>query len=108
MNNIFNYKINDLEEYFLNIGEKKFKATQIYDWLYKKRVFNFQEMTNLKKELISKLNTEFSLNMIEIVKKQSDKTASKYLFKLIDDNFIEAVVMYHDYGTSICVSSQVG
>ena len=108
MNNIFNYTLNDLEEYFLSINEKKFKASQIYDWLYKKRVFDFNSMTNLKKDLILKLNSVFSINMIKIVKKQTDKDTSKYLFKLYDNNYIEAVLMNHDYGISVCVSSQVG
>lgn len=108
MNNIFNYKLTDLEEYFENIGQKKFKASQVYDWLYKKRIYDFDLMSNLKKELIETLKEDFSNDMIKIVKKQSDKTANKYLFELFDGNHIEAVVMFHDYGTSICVSSQVG
>ena len=65
-------------------------------------------MTNIKKDLIDKLAEDFNTDMIKIVKKQEDKTASKYLFKLFDDNYIEAVLMYHDYGISVCVSSQVG
>lgn len=108
MNNIFNYKLSDLEDYFGALGEKKFKARQIYDWLYKKQVYDFKDMTNIKKDLIDKLAEDFNTDMIKIVKKQEDKTASKYLFKLVDDNYIEAVLMYHDYGISVCVSSQVG
>lgn len=108
MNNIFNYKLSDLEDYFVALGEKKFKARQIYDWLYKKQVYDFKDMTNIKKDLIDKLAEDFNTDMIKIVKKQEDKTASKYLFKLFDDNYIEAVLMYHDYGISVCVSSQVG
>lgn len=108
MNNIFNYKLSDLEDYFVALGEKKFKARQIYDWLYKKQVYDFKDMTNIKKDLIDKLAENFNTDMIKIVKKQEDKTASKYLFKLFDDNYIEAVLMYHDYGISVCVSSQVG
>ncbi|HJJ17349.1 MAG TPA: 23S rRNA (adenine(2503)-C(2))-methyltransferase RlmN [Bacilli bacterium] len=108
MNNIFNYKLSDLEDYFGALGEKKFKARQIYDWLYKKQVYDFKDMTNIKKDLIDKLAEDFNTDMIKIVKKQEDKTASKYLFKLFDDNYIEAVLMYHDYGISVCVSSQVG
>lgn len=108
MNNIFNYKLSDLEDYFVALGEKKFKARQIYDWLYKKQVYDFKDMTNIKKDLIDKLAEDFNTDMIKIVKKQEDKTASKYLFKLFDDSYIEAVLMYHDYGISVCVSSQVG
>lgn len=108
MNNIFNYKLTDLEDYFLSINEKKFKAIQVFDWLYKKRITDFSLMTNLKKDLIETLKSNFSIDMIKIIKKQTDKTANKYLFMLHDGNYIEAVVMFHDYGTSICVSSQVG
>ena len=108
MKNIYNYKLEDLENYFLSIGEKKYKAKQIYDWLYVKRINKFDDMTNIKKELINKLNNEFSIDFIEIVKAQRSETTNKYLFKLLDGNYIEAVVMKHDYGDSICVSSQVG
>ena len=108
MENIFNKRIDELEDYFLNINEKKFKASQVYDWLYKKRVYDFSKMTNLKKELILKLENDFSNEMITIVKKQSDKDTAKYLFKLEDDNYVESVLMYHNYGISVCVSSQVG
>ncbi len=108
MENIFNKKLEDLQTYFLSIGQKKYKALQIYDWLYKKRVFAFAKMTNLKKDLILKLEEDFNIDLIEIVKVQKDKDTSKYLFKLSDNNYIESVVMFHDYGVSVCVSSQVG
>ena len=108
MNNIFNYKLEDLEVYFESLGLKKFKAIQVFDWLYKKRVYDFENMTNLKKELMLKLKADFDNDFIKIEKKQVDKTASKYLFRLKDNEFVEAVVMYHDYGISVCVSSQVG
>ncbi len=108
MKNIYNYTLEDLENYFLNINEKKFKAKQIYDWLYVKRVSTFDEMTNIKKELISKLNIDFNMKFITIKKVQRSETTNKYLFELLDGNYIEAVLMKHDYGDSICVSSQVG
>ena len=108
MNNIFGYKLSDLEEYFLNVGEKKFKARQIYEWIYKKNIYDFKQMTNIKKDLQEKLSEDFNFNFISIEKKQVSELTNKYLFKLIDGNFIEAVLMRHDYGISICVSSQVG
>jgi len=106
--NIYNYKLSDLEDYFLNIGEKKFKAKQIYDWLYIKRVKSFYEMTNIKKDLQEKLSKEFKMNFIKIKTKQTSELTNKYLFELVDGNYIEAVLMRHDYGNSVCVSSQVG
>ena len=108
MENIYGYTIEMLGSYFESIGEKKFKANQIYDWLYKKRVNDFDSMTNIGKNVIEKLKQDFNMNMIEVVAKQSGKDVSKYLFNLHDNNKIEAVLMYHDYGTSLCVSSQVG
>ena len=108
MKNIYGIKRNDLEDYFLSIGEKKFKALQVYEWLYDKRVSSFEEMTNIKKDLQQRLANDFSFEMISVVKKQEDNLTKKYLFKLIDDNYIEAVLMEHDYGLSICVSSEVG
>lgn len=106
--NIYGIKRLDLEEYFLGIGEKKFKALQVFEWLYTHKVKSFSEMTNIKKELQVKLEEDFSMKMITIQRKQEDKLTKKYLFKLFDGNFVEAVLMQHDYGLSICVSSQVG
>ncbi len=108
MENIYGYTISMLEKYFESIGEKKFKATQVYDWLYKKRVNSFDEMTNISKSVIERLKKDFTMDMINIITKQKGIDVSKYLFNLSDNNKIEAVLMYHDYGTSLCVSSQVG
>ena len=108
MENIYGYTIDMLEEYFTSIGEKKFKASQVYDWLYKKRVTSFDEMTNIGISIREKLKNDFSMDKIKIIAKQQGKDVSKYLFELSDNNKIEAVLMYHDYGTSLCVSSQVG
>ena len=108
MSNIYNYKLETLENYFENINEKKYKAKQIYDWLYIKKINDFNKMTNLKKELINKLNNDFNTDFIKIIKKQESKLTNKYLFSLLDGNYIEAVLMRHDYGISVCISSQVG
>lgn len=108
MRNIYCLKRTDLEEYFQSIGEKNFKALQVFEWLYEKRVNSFKEMTNIKKELQEKLNEDFSTEMITIKRKQEDKLTKKYLFELSDKNYIEAVLMEHDYGLSVCVSSEVG
>lgn len=108
MENIYSYSIKDLEAYFLSIGEKKFKAAQVFDWLYRKRVETFEEMTNIKKSVLDLLKEKYELKRLEIVDKQSDIDVSKYLFKLNDNEHVEAVLMNHDYGNSICVSTQVG
>ncbi len=106
--NIFDLTKEELEAYFLSIQEKKFKATQVYEWLYQKKEFNIANFSNIKKEVQTKLEEDFNTDLIKIEKKQEDNLTKKYLFRLLDDNFIEAVVMFHDYGNSICVSSQVG
>lgn len=108
MENIYNLTKEDLESYLININDKKFRSTQIYDWLYVKRVKSFDEMTNLSKTLISKLKKDFKCNHLEIVKEEKDKDVSKYLFKLYDGNYVETVLMEHNYGLSLCVSSEVG
>lgn len=106
--NLLNVTREELEEYFLSIGEKKFKATQVYEWLYDKREYNIDNWSNIKKEIREKLKEDFTLDFIKIKKKQEDNLTYKYLFELLDGEYIEAVVMCHDYGTSVCVSSEVG
>ena len=108
MDNIYNLTLRNLEKYFESIGDKKFRARQVYEWLYRKRVESFDEMTNLRKELIEKLKTEFSFEKIKIIKKLEDVDVRKYLFELADGKRVEAVLMFHDYGNSLCVSSEVG
>lgn len=108
MKNIYGMKRADLEEYFTTINEKKFKALQVFEWLYLKRVNDFSLMTNIKKEIQEKLKQDFTMDMITLDSSQDDNLTHKYLFKLADNNYIEAVLMEHDYGLSVCVSSEVG
>lgn len=108
MKDIYGITKNQLISWLTSIDVKSFKATQIYEWLYEKKVKSFDEMTNLKKEFIDILKENFTFGTLEIVKKQENDSTLKYLFKLCDGNLIEAVVMKHDYGMSVCVSSQIG
>lgn len=108
MKNIYDMTLEKLENYFIENGEKKFKATQIFEWLYKKRIDDFFLMSNIKKELQTKLNDEFSTYKIKVIDKKEDKDVIKFLFELKDKNKIEAVLMNHDYGKSLCISTQVG
>ena len=92
------------------MGLPKFRVTQIYDWLHKKCVKSFDEMTNISKELISKLNDNFVIFNCTIEKKlvsRYDNTV-KYLFSLPDGEYLECVVMDYKYGHTICISTQVG
>ncbi len=106
--NIYDMTYNDLIMYFKNINLKPYRAKQLYDWLYVKRIKSFREITNIKKEIIEKLEIDFYFDNISIVKKESDVLVNKYLLKLSDENTIEAVLMEHDYGNSLCISSEVG
>ena len=108
MNSIYNMSLLDLESYFLNLGEKKFKATQVFEWIYQKGVHSFEEMTNLKKNIREQLEADFYFEELTIVKEEKDADVRKFLFSLSDHELVEAVVMYHNYGNSLCISTQVG
>ncbi|MDG7579685.1 50S rRNA methyltransferase [Streptococcus pneumoniae] len=98
-----------MQEWVLEQGEKKFRADRIWEWLYRKRVQSFEEMTNLSKDLIAKLNDQFVVNPLKqrIVQESADGTV-KYLFELPDGMLIETVLMRQHYGLSVCVTTQVG
>ena len=108
MRNIYDLTLIEFEDYFISNNDKKFRATQIYDYLYKKRETDIDKMSNIGKTTKEMLKKDFDFFKLKIVKKQEDKGVKKYLFELKDKNYIESVVMYHDYGISICVSSQIG
>ncbi len=108
MRNIFDLTIEELEDYFISIGEKKFKAIQLYSWIYGKRITSFDDMSDMKKIVIEKLKEDFTLEPLKLIKVERDTEVNKYLFELYDGALVESVLMRHDYGTSICVSSQVG
>lgn len=109
MKNIKDYTLEELKEEIKNLGEKPFRAEQIFKWLYEDKVLSFDDMTNLSIELRNKLKEMYEIKQFEILKKQvaSDGT-KKYLFDLLDGNAIETVLMQYHHGYSLCVSSQVG
>lgn len=108
MESIYNLTLSNLEELIINLGYKKYNADQIYDWLYKKRIQSFDEMKNIKLELIEFLKQNYNLKTIQLIDRQKDIDVCKYLFELQDRNKIEAVYMKHNYGHSLCISTQVG
>ena len=108
MKNIYSFTKEELENYFINNNEKKFKALQVFDWLYVKREKDVDNWSNIKKDVRDLIKKDFSFDEIKIIKTEVDELTRKYLFELTDGEKIEAVLMEHDYGTSICVSSQVG
>ncbi len=105
---IYDLTIEELENFLIENGEKKYRASQIFEWLYDKRVESFKLMTNLNKELINKLENSFNMDRPIIEKEEEDTDVNKYLFKLTDGNYIESVLMRHNYGLSLCISSEVG
>lgn len=109
MKNIKDYDLEDLKQELISIGEKGFRAEQIFKWLYQEKVKNFDEMTNLSLELREKLKNNYTICNYNILKKlESSDGTKKYLFDILDGNIIESVLMEYHYGKSVCVSSQVG
>ena len=106
--NLYQMTLENLEKYFESIGEKKFKAVQVFEWLYQKREENIANFSNIKKEIRDKLQQDFKTDLPKIIKRETDVDVDKFLFLLHDGEKIEAVLMRHDYGLSVCVSSQVG
>lgn len=107
---IVSMSFEELSLEFKEMGLPKFRATQVYDWLHKKCVASFEEMTNISKDLIRKLNDNFVIFSCTIEKKlvsRYDNTV-KYLYSLTDGEYLECVVMDYKYGHTICVSTQVG
>ena len=109
---IFGMPLPQLQTALAELGLKKFRAKQIFDWLYQKCVFDFAQMSNLGKAERQLLQETFSVLPAEIrvVRKldSADGLTQKILLELPDGNAIETVLMHHDYGYSVCVSSQVG
>ena len=108
MKNLLDLKIEDLEDYFISIGEKKYKALQVFEWLYIHKEYDINNFTNINKDIRNKLLNDFKINFISIKRREVGDLVKKYLFELEDHNYVEAVLMYHDYGLSVCISSQVG
>lgn len=107
---ILSYSLEELETALVDFGEKKFRAKQVYEWLHNKRVKKFDEMSNISLSLRTKLDDNFCINSINVVKRleSSIDNTVKYLYELSDGNHIESVLMEYKHGNSICISTQVG
>jgi len=106
---IYGLTLDQLTQWLLENGQKKFRAAQIWDWLYKKRVTDFSQMKNVNSDCVQLLDQHFYVQSLteEVVQKSEDGTI-KFLFKLQDGNLIETVLMKFNYGLSVCVTTQVG
>ncbi|UHA74033.1 23S rRNA (adenine(2503)-C(2))-methyltransferase RlmN [Paenibacillus sp. 481] len=106
---IYDLTIDQLQAWLKEQGEPAFRAGQIFEWLYGKRISNFEDMSNLSKGLRTKLEDNFQfVTLKEITTLRSSDGTIKFLFGLHDDHAIETVLMKHDYGNSVCVTTQVG
>ncbi len=106
---LYDFNYDQLIEYALNQGQKSYRAKQLYTWLYKKRVDDFDAMHDVSKPFREHLKENFVFETLVLKEKQvaADQT-TKYLFELSDGLLVETVLMHHDYGKSVCVSSQIG
>lgn len=109
MINLLNKTLLELEGYFIDSGFKKFNARQVYEWLYKRKITDFEKMSNLSKDMRKFMSTECYLSNMHISSHQiSSDGTEKFLFELEDGNLIETVLMKHNYGNSVCVTTQLG
>ena len=107
--NIKNYNLEELKEVLKELGEKPYRAEQIFKWIMQENVTSFDEMTNISIELRNKLKEKFDLHVFKILQKQVSKDGTKkYLLDVLDGNAIESVLMEYKHGFTICVSSQIG
>lgn len=104
------YGYEELQKEMATIGEKAFRAKQIYEWLHVKLVDHFDEMTNLSKALREKLEENYEILPVVMLERQISKIdgTNKFLFRLYDGNVVESVLMKYKHGNSICISTQVG
>jgi len=106
---IYDYTYENLEKTLLEMGHKKFRSQQLFQWLYRKRVASFDEMSDLSNELRETLKTDHVIDPLRLVKRLVSQDGTvKYLFRLQDGSLAETVLMHYDYGKSVCVTSQIG
>ncbi|MCK0469928.1 23S rRNA (adenine(2503)-C(2))-methyltransferase RlmN [Halalkalibacter sp. APA_J-10(15)] len=106
---IYGLTFEQLTDWLIEYGHKKFRAQQVWGWLYQKRVKEFAEMTNVNKDCLQLLEEHYDIQTLEEHVKQESKDGTvKFLFRLQDGNLIETVLMKHKYGYSVCVTTQVG
>ena len=108
--NLLNLTLPELERWIPELGEPKFRASQIFDWLHRKQVTRMEEMTNLSKALQEKLRQVAEVPTIETLRLQTDSEdgTQKFLYRLADGECVEKGRMSYEFGSSLCISSQVG
>lgn len=102
--------VEELKKDMVSLGEKPFRASQVFEWIHARRVYDFSQMTNLSLPFREKLDQHYEITRLTLAKRLVSKIdhTHKYLFQLSDGNVIESVLMKYKYGLSLCVSSQIG
>lgn len=109
MKSFYDYSIEELRENLISNGYSKYTSDQLFDWVYRKKELNPNNMSNIKKELREYLKANISFKLPDVVKKEVSKDGTvKLLLSLEDSSCVECVLMHHPYGTSLCVTSEVG
>ncbi|MBQ2052341.1 MAG: 23S rRNA (adenine(2503)-C(2))-methyltransferase RlmN, partial [Bacilli bacterium] len=107
--NLFGYPIQELQDELVARGESKFRAKQLFEWIYGKKVYDFDAMTNVSKAFREVLKEEYCLELPKLYTRQDAKDGTiKLLLEMEDDSKVETVLMRYNYGNVCCVSSQVG
>lgn len=106
--NIHNQTLQMLKDYFISFGENPAKAKIVFDGIYRKKITSFSDITNLSEPIKVKLERDFEFTSTELVTQYENESSCKYLFRLSDGYTIETVLMKHDYGNGVCISTQVG
>ena len=105
---VYSFTRKDFEDYFVSKGENSAKAKIMIERLYREKISSFCEMTDINSKTVENLENDFYFSFLKVVDKKEDETVAKYLFELSDGNKIETVIMKHDYGNGLCISTQVG
>ena len=110
MTDIKSMTIDELKKLMTTLGDKPFRAKQIYSWLHEHLVTSYDEMTNLSKALREKLEENYEILPVVMLERQISQIdgTNKFLFRLYDGNVVESVLMKYKHGNSVCISSQVG
>lgn len=109
MKSLYNYTLSELQQEMVELNQKPYRASQIYSWLYQKRVKNIDDMSDISASFREVLKNEYSMKLPEVIKEQVSYDGTvKMLLELEDKSSVETVLMRYDYGNAICVSSQVG
>lgn len=109
MVHLYDMTLQEMEDWFAQLGEPRYRALQVFQWLYVQRAETFADMTNLSKSLRQRLEEQSSMRTSQEALRQTSQDGTvKFLLEWADQVTVETVLMRHDYGNSVCVSTQVG